>query len=494
MSGRVLIAGFKHETNTFSNNVADLAAYRARALYEDNEVAEKLSDTRTEVAAFLEACDRHGWQPTHPIYADATPCGPVSRDAYEYVVGRIVATAKDKGPFDAVLLSLHGAMVAEHVDDGEGELLARLRAVTGPDTPIAITLDMHANVTDRMAALASIMVSYRTYPHVDHHEIATHAAELVAQTLRGEIAPSCEVARGDLLSGIDNGRTNQPGPMTELLAMARAYEESPDILSISINAGFAWSDIAQAGPSAVVVGNGRVAAQAQIAKALVAEIWARRHRVTVEPLSIAAGLKHALAHRGDKPLIIADTADNPGGGGYGDSTGVLGALIDAGIDNAAFATVFDPAFAAHATEAGVGARISFPLGGKLDARLSPPIAVTEGEVRHLSNGGFALRGPMAAGTQVDPGLCAVVRVGGVDVVVASHRYQVYDLMFFLHAGLDPTHYRVVAVKSSQHFRAAFGPIADAMVVIDAGDGMTTEDLTQLDFKRLRRPVFPLDLA
>ena len=158
MTIRVLIAGFKHETNTFCELPADLSAYRARALYEDEEVATRLVGTRTEMAAFLDACGREGWTPVHPIYADATPSGPVSREAYEYVAGRIMTSLAYEGPFDAVLLALHGAMVAEHTDDGEGELLARIRGTVGTQTPIAVTLDLHANVTDRMAEHANIMI------------------------------------------------------------------------------------------------------------------------------------------------------------------------------------------------------------------------------------------------------------------------------------------------------------------------------------------------
>ena len=493
MTKRVLLAGFKHETHTFSVLPADIPAYRARALYENDEVAAQLSGTRTEMAALLDACERFGWTPVHPIYADATPSGPVSREAYEYVAGRITTALVDQGPFDAVLLVLHGAMVAEHTDDGEGELLARIRNAVGPRTPVAATLDLHANVTERMAEQANILISYRTYPHVDHYEIATRTAELVARALAGEIRPQCSVARGNMLTGVDDGRTNVSGPMSEMLERARQLEADPQTLSVSINAGFAYADMPQTGPNVVVVSDGGQVRHTEMARALVGEIWESRHRVSVEPVGVPAAIERALRHRANRPLVMADAADNPGGGGYGDATALLRGMIEAQIEDAVFATLYDPETARVCVEAGTGAELSLNLGGKVDPSLSNPIQNITARVIQLTDGRFALEGPMAAGTQIDLGPTAVIRIGGIDVVVASRRFQTYDRMFFVHAGITPEERSVVVVKSQQHFRAAFGPMAAEVLVVDSGDGLTTDDLHQLKFNHLRRPIFPLDL-
>lgn len=491
---RVLIAGFKHETNTFSRVGADLDAYRARLLYRGAEVAERLANTRTEVAAFLDAARRHGWQVVTPIVADATPAGPVTAQAFRTICGEIVDAARDQGPFDGVLLNLHGAMVTELSDDGEGAILAALREVLGRSVPIAATLDLHANVTDEMAQRADILVSYRTYPHVDLFEVGTEAAELLARTMAGEIKPHCYVARGAMISGIDHGRTTAPGPMLEVLDLAAKLQASnPAILSTSINAGFPPADIAQCGPSVVIVANGEDPAFQQAAEGLVNEIWTRRHRLTVKTLSVAEAMDR-LAQRAPhaKPTVVADFADNPGGGGYGDATALLRALIEADIPGTVFATMFDPSVAAACHAAGEGATVTLELGGKTDPALGAPIPVS-GKVERLTDGRFAYDGPMGKGVQIDMGPSAVLAVGNVRVVVASRRFQALDRQFFLHAGIDPASQSVIGLKSAQHFRAAFAPIAGEILVVDAGGGLTSEDLSKFNYRKLRRPVFPLDL-
>ena len=259
MTHRVLMAGFRHETNTFSRLPTDLAAFEARALYRGAEIERAYQGTQTEMAAFFDACPRHGWTPIPVLAADATPSGKVTRAAFETFTNEILAALDSEGPVDALFLPLHGAMVTEHEEDGEGALLEAIRAKVGRALPIAVTLDLHANVTDRMAALADIIVSYRTYPHIDQYAIATEALDLLARTLAGEIAPRCTVARGALLDAVDHGRTTAPGPMTEVLASAAKFGAEPGVLSVSINAGFPWADIRDAGPTAVVVGDGESA-------------------------------------------------------------------------------------------------------------------------------------------------------------------------------------------------------------------------------------------
>ncbi len=494
MGPRVLIAGFKHETNTFSALPTDLAAYRARELYEGDEIAARLSATRSEVAAFLDACERHGWQAVPAVCADATPSGRVTGEAFEYVGRRLLRCIEEHGPFDALLLSLHGAMVAEHHEDGEGALLAALRERIGASVPVAVTLDLHANVTDAMARLADIMVSYRTYPHVDQYEVASEAADLLARTLAGSIRPRCAVARGAMLDGADHGRTTAPGPMLEVLESAAALRGEPGVLSVSINAGFPWADTHDTGPSAVVVYDaaaGDAGRWEAMAGRLVAQIWASRHRTTVQTVTSHEALARLGAGAG-APAVLADFADNPGGGGYGDATRLLRAMCSAGLERAAFATVYDPQAARACHAAGVGAELTLSLGGKVDPRYGEPLTVT-GTVRSLGDGRFDLEGPMMAGTPVHMGPSAALQVGGLSIVLASARYQAYDRMFFRHLGIEPEACRALGVKSAHHFRAAFAPIAGSVAVVDDGGGLTSRNFRELRYRRVRRPVFPLDL-
>ncbi len=493
MAKRILIAGFRHETNTFSKLPTDMAAFEARGLHRGAEIESAYRGTRTEAAAFFDACERYGWTPIPVVVADATPSGKVTRAAFESFTGEILAALDSEGPVDGMLLPLHGAMVTEHAEDGEGALLDAIREKTGPGLPIAATLDLHANVTAKMAEFADILVSYRTYPHIDQYEIATEAAELLARTLAGEIAPKCLVARGAMLDGVDHGRTTAPGPMTEVLESAAAFAREPGVLSISINAGFPWADIVDAGPTAVVVGDGGSPRCSEIADALIREIWESRHRRTIETVSVAAAMaKVRAAGPGGGTVVIADYADNPGGGGYGDSVGLLGGMIEAQLEDAAFATLYDPEAAGICTQAGEGAEVALNLGGKVDPRFGAPLKIT-GTVRRLTDGRLTFDGPMNAGVSVNMGPTAVLGVGGIDIVVTSGRFQVYDQQYFKHAGIDPATKSIVSVKSAQHFRAAFGPIAREILVVDDGGGLTSANFKELPYERLRRPIYPLDL-
>lgn len=493
MRPRVLIAGFKHETNTFSRLPTTLDSYRARALHRDNEIATLYPGTNTEVAAFLDGCTRHGWQPVLSVVADATPSGPLTRDCYEAIAADIVAAATQDGAPAAILLNLHGAMVAEHVPDGEGELLARLRAAVGPATVIAATLDLHANVSDRMAQAADILVSYRTYPHVDMYEIAGEAVDLVARTLAGAIRPRTIVRRGPQLTGIDDGRTTSPGPMTEALAIAARHRQVPGVLSVSVNAGFTKADTPEAGPSAIVVGDSMQARYEALADELVAHFWRTRHDRTISFTSPADAVARAKAGgRIGAPVILADFADNPGGGGYSDSTGILRAMIEADLENAAIATIVDPACAAACHSAGLGAELDLAIGGKIDPAWGAPVTA-RGIVTHLSGGAFTITGPMQTGMRVALGPTATFKVGGVEIVLASQRFQNYDLGFFRIGGIEPAERAVLVVKSMQHFRAAYAPIAGEIIVVDDGGGVTSHDVARLPFRHLRRPIYPIDL-
>jgi microcystin degradation protein MlrC len=328
---------------------------------------------------------------------------------------------------------------------------------------------------------------------VDQYEIATAAADLLARTLAAEVRPRCTLARGAMLSGADHGRTTAPGPMLEVLDHAARLSREPGVLSISINAGFPWADMHDAGPSAIIVHDDSAprANMSALAQALIDDLWASRRRSTVNAVSSAQALA-TIAGTPGAPVVLADSADNPGGGGYGDATRLLGAMCRAGLQRAAFATVYDPAAARACHAAGIGAELSLAVGGKVDARYGEPLALT-GSVRALGDGRFDLEGPMLAGTPVQLGPSAVLRVGGVDIVLASARYQAYDRMFFRHLGIEPGECSVLGVKSSHHFRAAFAPIASRIDVVDDGGGLTSYNLKELRYARVRRPVYPLDL-
>ena len=382
-------------------------------------------------------------------------------------------------------------MVSETEDDAEGALLEAVRGVVGPDVPVVATLDLHANATSRMARHANALVSYRTYPHVDGYERAVQAAQLVEDALQGWKRPRCLLVQPAMLRGADHGRTTQPGIMRDLLARAEAFEKQPGLNVVSIQVGFTWSDIPWAGPSIAVSHEpGAEDAATQAAEALIAEMWARRNEFSSSYRSIDEAVM-AARRGGDRPLVLAEGTDNPGGGGYNDAPNLLRALLDAGIANVAVGTIYDPGTVRQALKAGVGARIEVVLGGHTDPSLGAPVRATA-EVQHLSDGNFRNDGPMNAGVQVALGATAVLRLGdSIDVVATSTRIHTIDLQVFLSQGIDPLGRNVLVVKSSQHFRAAFEPIAREVMLVDAG-GLCSTDASRFTYANLRRPIWPLD--
>lgn len=492
MAYRVLLAQFMHETNTFSRLPTTLDDYRRRFLVEGEAIVPKFKGTKNEMGGYIDCAARYGWEPVYAVAANATPSGTLTKETWETIRDIILDTARKAGKLDGICLSLHGAMVSETEDDAEGALLEALRGIVGPDVPIAATLDLHANATIRMATHANALVSFRTYPHVDGYERSLQAAALVQEAMQGRKKLRCLLVQPAMLEGADHGRTTQPGLMRELLAKADGYEKEPGINVVSIQVGFTWSDIPYTGPSIAVSHEPGSEARAKaIAAALIDEIWKRRDESSSDYHPIADGIAAAKAGAGKKgPLVIADGTDNPGGGGYNDTTPVLQALLDAKVDNVAFGTIFDPATVQQAIKAGVGAEIDVELGGHTDESMGEPVKA-KAVVKMLSDGTFRNDGPMNAGVETQMGPTAVLRIGGIDVVTISSRVQTIDLQVFLSQGIDPTAKSVVVVKSVQHFRAAYGPIAREIVLVDSG-GICSPDISRLKFKKLRRPIWPLD--
>lgn len=492
MAHRVLIAQFMHETNTFSVLPTTLDDYRRRWLVMGEELATRFAGTRTEIGGLLDAATQHGWDLVPALAANATPSGRLTAQTWTWIRDAIVDAARAAGRIDGICLACHGAAVAESCDDPEGELLHALRAVVGPDVPIAMTLDLHANITERMARLSNALISYRTYPHVDQYERAQQAATLVQATMQGRIRPQGLMRQPATLSGTAEGRTTEPGPMTELLALAEAFEREPGIHVVSVQAGFMPSDIPNVGPSVAVSHEPWALARAEaIAQAMAQAIWDRRHRHNTPMWTVEQAVAKALAHDGATgPLVIADGTDNPGGGAYGDATRLLQALLSHGVDGVAVGTMFDPGAVAAARAAGVGAVVDLRLGGHHDPAFGAPLAV-RAQVVSLSDGDFVNDGPMQRGVRMSMGPTAVLHLGGVEVVTVSSRLQTTDLQVFGSQGIDPRQRRVLVVKSVQHFRAAYAPIAGDIIVVDSG-ALCSPDVRRFAYTKLRRPVFPLD--
>lgn len=489
MSYRILSAEISHETNTFNIRPTTLKAFRDRFLLLGNAAIAARGDQNTELAGLLDTGRDYGWDIAHVISAGAGPGGVVTRTAFEALTDPVIAAAEN-GPWDGIFLMLHGALVTDFCEDGEGEILARVRAVVGPDIPIAVTLDPHANVTTAMCDLAQILISYTTYPHVDNRATGRRAAELLQRTMAGVINPVTLRAHCPMLEEANGGRTDA-GPMIGRHALARAFEARESVYAISINGAFASADIAEVGPTVLITCDADTPAHRAIAQGLADDIWARRDKVLNTYLTAAQAAD--IARTWDAaagPLVIADYADNPGAGAYGDATALLAALLDAGVSDGCFGPLVDPASAAALSIHAVGDPVTLDIGGATAPEYGGgPLSVT-GVVKWTGDGMVTGNGPIMNGLTRDFGVTAVLEVAGIDILIVSLPNQMLDLMQFKTFGIDPARKSVVALKSMQHFRAAFGPIAGRVIVCDSG-ALCTLDYASLDYKRVPRPTYPL---
>ncbi|MES9901556.1 MAG: M81 family metallopeptidase [Sedimenticola sp.] len=490
MSFNVLTAEISHETNSFSLHKTGQRAFMAHyALMGAAAIAERGAEN-TELAGFLDAGRTHGWQVNHVLSAAAGPSGKIRRKAFDWLCEPILSSIKNH-QYDGLLLGLHGSMGLEFSEDGEGELLSRIRSLVGSTMPIAITLDLHANVSEQMCALADIIVSFKTYPHIDMRETGCHAGEILQRMMAGKIKPRTIRVSRPMLEEVNGGRTDI-GPMVERLAAARTYEEHADVFAVSINAGFASADVAAVGPTVLVTGQGDFAAHTAFAETIADDIWNRRFDVLNDYLSAAEAAAIAATYEpGKGPLIIADYADNPGAGGYGDSTELLRELLNAGVTNACFAPMVDGGVVQTLQTSVVGEPVQITLGGKTDPDFGGSPLVVEARLVSLSDGRFSGDGPMIHGLHGSFGPSAVIRVGGIEILVVTTPRQILDLQQFKAFDIDPQSKHVVALKSMHHFRAAFEPIAGQIIVCDSG-ALCTPRYDRLPYQNVPRPIFPLD--
>jgi microcystin degradation protein MlrC len=485
---RLFLGMMSHETNTFSTIPTDRAQFEARHLHYGGEIVETFRQTGTCLGGMIEAAERQGAQLIPSVAAAASPAGRVTRDIYSQVKDRLLADLGGAGRVDGVLLDLHGAMVTDDHDDGEADLVAAVRTVVGPNVPIAVTLDFHGNLSPELVRSADLLHGYKTYPHVDMAERGVEATERLLETIAGTIRPTGALRQPPLLPPLGSQGTAH-GPMRRLYDLADQMEKDPRVISVSVFAGFPYADIPQAGLSVYVVTNRDQALADQIADRLAQVAWDHRHEFTHRGLPVREAVARAMAADG-RPIVLADMADNTGGGAAGDGTEILRELIRVGARSAVVACLWDPKAVKECIAAGVGTSLTLEVGGKVDDRHGPPVTVT-GRVRTLSDGRFVHKGPMARGLPGRLGSTAVLDVDDVKVILISLRWQTLDPEMIRFVGIDPQGEKILVVKSTIHYRAAFEPIAREIIEVDA-PGLSSSNLERFDFKRIRRPIYPID--
>ena len=483
---KLVLGMMMHETNTFSPVATPLASFRP--LQGEAAIAE-FTDTNTQLGGFLDVARRAGAEIVLPVAGGAHPSGYVEKAAYEDMADAIVGAVR--GGCDAVCLALHGAMVAEHVDDGEGELLRRIRAVA-PRVPIAVGLDFHSHMTPAMVDNATLIAGYCTYPHVDMGETGRRAGEALLRTLRGEIRPLMVWGSKPMMtSTLVHAPSRQP--MKDIMDQAMAAEASGTVVLASVFGGFPHSDIPHISLSTVIVCDDTAEAGQALRDRLLATAWDRREEFLYRGAPLAEQVAHARSlHEG--PVILVDHGDNTASGGTQDVMRVIEEVMRQGLTDVVAGPICDPAGVRRLVEAGTAASVTLPLGGRVDMPQidlpGRPLTVT-GKVTRITDGQFTVTGPMATGTRVRMGRTAVLDTGAVQIVVSEGRSEPFDTGVFTHCGIDPRRKRYVLIKSRQHFRAGFEPIARHIVLCD-GDGVTSSDLRLFTYRNRRRPLFPFE--
>lgn len=493
---RIAIGGFQHETHCFvptRTDYAYFAAHRDRPpLVRGPALLEWLADTSFAMSGFLRTMGAgHDYAPL--VWTSGGAGGYVTSDAFERIAGELVGMLSQALPVDAVYLDLHGAMVSVDFEDAEGELLRRVRAALGERVPLVCSLDYHANVTPAMVALADGIAAYRTYPHVDRADTGARAARIMQVVLARGRPPGRALRKAPFLLPL-NSQCTLIDPSRAIVEHS-ARLESGEVLSVAYLAGFPPSDLHDCGPAVVVYAWTQVAADAA-ADALESDIEAREAEFAQPLLAPDEAVREAMriAATATRPVVLADTQDNPGAGGTGDTTGLLAALVRNGARDAVLGYFCDPQAAAAAHAAGEGATIDLALGGRHGPAGVEPYRAAFA-VERLGDGRLRTTGPSVGGRAIDLGPMALLRIDGVRVAVTSKLMQAHDQAPFRHLGVEPREQKILALKSTVHFRADFEPIAERVLVVVAPGGHVV-DPTQYPYRRLRRGVrlYPLGPA
>ncbi len=471
-----------HETSAVSPIPTSLSNYRDDLLYlpSTGEGAERLAKTaQSDIVGAVAA--RRGHDVTVGLAALAQPSRPTRAADYDFLRDEAMRNLKAAMPVDMVVMFLHGAQVAEGCDDVEGDILEGVRTIVGPDVPVGVEIDLHGNVTERMVANADVIMACKEYPHVDFGLRAHELVALIEKTARGECKPTMAYVRVPMIGSFPTTLQPMRGFVDSIMAM----EGKDGILSISVGHGFPWADIPEAGGTVIVVTDGDKPKAERMAAALAKRLFALRYDISAPRMPITEALDIALKSE-NYPVVLADMIDNPGGGAPGDATHILRALLERGVTDAALAMIWDPVAVRLAFDAGVGARVPLRVGGKISALGGDPvdldatvIALAERPIQH------------AQGHPASLGASAAVEANGIQIVLNTLRQQTFTPECFTELGIDPLKKKYLVVKSQQHFHEHFSKFAAEIIYVDTA-GSTGLNFPGVPFKRIGRPVWPLD--
>ena len=487
---RVAVASIMQETNSFSPIPTTMAVFRSYYIHRGDDMLTGFGDARVEVPAIMATLRAAGHRPVPLIAAYALAAGPVTRDCFDTLVGEMEDRLRAAGPVDAMILALHGALVVEDQPDGDGEIIARMRAILPEDAPIGVSLDLHAHITPLMLQPNCFHIGYQQYPHIDIHETGERVAALMVETLAGRRRPVMALAKAPVIVPAVGGRTTD-GPLSEVAAAARAAEAAGEVLHASIFPVQPWIDAPDLGFAALVCADGDMDAAQGVADRLAAMVWDKRRAFDLDLTPLDEAIAIGLTSEG--MTLVSDSGDAPTGGAAADSPAVLRALLAGGAeasDRPVLLTLCDAPAAAAAHRAGAGATLTVPLGHTLSAGDGEPLTVTA-TVVSVSDGSYTVSDRGKKGLRMSMGATAVLGIGSIRILVRTQPSSEWDTAMYRSQGLEPEAAALVFVKSPSHFRATFGPLAARILVADT-PGATRADVRQLPFRHVTRPLYPLD--
>ncbi|WP_447773590.1 M81 family metallopeptidase [Variovorax boronicumulans] len=481
---RVFSASLATETNTFGPMPTGIASFKDRGYFPAGQHPDALTIYSGPLWAARIRGKEKGWTLLEGMVAGAQPSGITTRHAYETLRDEMLNDLRAALPVDMVLLGLHGAMVADGYDDCEGDMLVRVREIVGPNVVIGAELDPHNHLTPAMVDNANVMVSFKEYPHTDVLERGLELVDICAAAVEGKVKPVAAMVDCDIIVTVHTSRE----PARSFVERMQALEGKDGVLSVSLTHGFSWGDVPEMGTKVLVYTDGDPAKANALARQLADEVIAMRDGLTVNYPSIDDSLDQALAFDGG-PVVLADGADNPGGGAASDSTFILRRMLERGITNAALGPMWDPIAVRIAFDAGVGAKLQMRIGGKISPLSGDPLDV-ECTVKALQED-LVMTG--LSNTPTAMGDCALVEVNGIEIVLITRRNQAMGTDMFTQLGCDLTAKKIVVVKSSQHFYASYSKVAKHVIYAGA-PGAVTLDLTTLPYRKARLPKWPIGVA
>ena len=487
---RIAVGQFSCESNTFATFTCDFETVKTTGYLLTGKHVLSLRNTDGEIAGALSVLEADSAVEIVPLLATRWNSSSILQaDAHAALRALMLDALRAAMPVDSVFLSCHGSMVAADCDDPEGWLAESVRAIVGPTVPIAMTLDLHGNVTDRMVANLDLIVAYEHYPHDDSFATGARGARLLLRTVRQEIAPAtCRVRLPMILTAF-KASTFGDGAFARMERAARAVEKEPGILSVSNFFVGSYIDIAEMGSGTLVIADGDPAQARSAAERLARQYWDSRREFLVESVSVGEAVARGRRIEGG-PILLLNTADTTGGGAAGDSIDVAAGLLAAGVEEPSLAMVVDPAAASECHAAGVGASVSLEIGHRVDPRWGQPIRIA-GRVGRLGDGSFRYTGGIFGGTEASMGPSAVLEAGALSILVMSRPTYDWADEQYRSLGLDAAKAKWVEAKNMMNFRKAYGAIMRDAFVLDA-PGPTPPDMRSLPFRRTGRPWFPMD--